>query len=121
MSDPPVLLNLADLECTGVVQPGSRIDYRCLLAADDAGALSAFRQWLQQRLSEHDRILDIESSQRQLAQTLATGERFLLLAAVVGVLLAGVAIGLAARQFARSEEPRLNSSHVAISYAVFCL
>ena len=100
MIDPPVLMNLADLEATGVVQPGSRIDYRWLLAADDAGALSAFRQWLQQRLSEHDRILDIESSQRQLAQTLATGERFLLLAAVVGVLLAGVAIGLAARQFA---------------------
>ena len=100
MIDPPVLMNLADLEATGVVQPGSRLNYRWLLAADDTGTLSAFRQWLQERLSEHDRILDIESSQRQLAQTLATGERFLLLAAVVGVLLAGVAIGLAARQFA---------------------
>ncbi|MDQ2077321.1 ABC transporter permease [Marinimicrobium sp. ABcell2] len=100
MTGARVLMNLADLEQTQVVQPGSRIDYQWLVASDDSGNLAAFREWLQERLTDHDRIRDIDSSQRQLAQTLETGERFLLLAAVVGVLLAGVAIGLAARQFA---------------------
>lgn len=107
MTGARILMNLADLDATGVVQPGSRIDYQWLLASDDTGTLSAFRQWLQERLSDHDRIRDIESSQRQLAQTLATGERFLLLAAVVGVLLAGVAIGLAARQFSARHEDQV--------------
>src|SRR3712207_7627527 len=40
-------------------------------------------------------------------------------AVVVGVQLGVVAVD--ARLDARSEEPRLNSSHANISYAVFCL
>ncbi|WP_347330301.1 ABC transporter permease [Marinimicrobium locisalis] len=95
-----VLMNIADLEKTGVVQPGSRVSYQWLLAASRPAELENFMGWLEPRLSEHYRVVDIESSQQRLAQTLDRGKQFLLLAAVVGVLLAGVAIGLAARQFA---------------------
>lgn len=95
-----ILMNLADLEKTGVVQPGSRVSYQWLLAADRPEELDDFMAWLEPNMSEHYRVVDIESSQRRLAQTLDRGKQFLLLAAVVGVLLSGVAIGLAARQFA---------------------
>jgi putative ABC transport system permease protein len=93
-----LLMNIADLEFTQVVQPGSRVQYQWLLAAD-SGKLEKFIDWLKPQLSEHERIVDIDSDQRGLGRTLETGRRFLLLAAVIGVLLSGVAIALAARQF----------------------
>ena len=95
-----LLMNLADLDRTGVIQPGSRVDYQWLLAADNPVKLERFVDWLEPQLNPHHRLQDIESSQQQLSETLERGKQFLLLAAVVGVLLAGVAIGLAARQFA---------------------
>lgn len=100
MTGARLLMNLADLEATQVIQPGSRISYEWLLASNEPGQVQAFREWLEPKLTEHEHFEDIDSSQRQLARTLDKGERFLLLAAVIGVLLAGVAIGLAARQFA---------------------
>ena len=100
MSGGRVLMNLEDLEKTQVVQPGSRVSYQWLLAADRPENLEGFLAWLEPRLTDHYRVMDIENSQQRLAQTLDRGKQFLLLAAVVGVLLAGVAIGLAARQFA---------------------
>src|SRR5690606_27636544 len=93
-----VLMNMADLERTQVVQPGSRVQYQWLLAANN-NALDSFAEWLEPQLSKHERLVDVESGQRGLGRTLETGRSFLLLAAVIGVLLAGVAIALAARQF----------------------
>ena len=93
-----VLMNMVDLERTQVVQPGSRVQYQWLLAANN-NALDSFAEWLEPQLSKHERLVDVESGQRGLGRTLETGRSFLLLAAVIGVLLAGVAIALAARQF----------------------
>jgi putative ABC transport system permease protein len=94
-----LLMNIEDLPKTEVVQAGSRVQYQWLLAGDD-GPLQNFVKWLEPQISKHDRIVDVESSQQGLGRTLSTGRRFLMLAAVIGVLLAGVAIALAARQFA---------------------
>ncbi|MDO3383940.1 ABC transporter permease [Gilvimarinus algae] len=94
-----ILMNWADLERTRVIQPGSRVEYQWLLAGEEA-QVSEFMQWLEPKLSEHEEVMDIENAQRRLQGTLLSGRRFLVLAAVMGVLLAGVAIALAARQFA---------------------
>lgn len=94
-----VLMNLADLEKTEVVQEGSNVRYQWLLAGPDS-RVQDFVAWLEPQLSKHDRIVDVESAQQNLGRTLATGRQFLMLAAVIGVLLAGVAIAIAARQFA---------------------
>src|SRR5690606_34241122 len=90
-----LLMNRTDLERTQVVQPGSRVQYQWLLAADN-GALEKFVDWLKPQLTPNERLVDVETDQQSLARTLATGRQFLLLAAVIGVLLAGVAIALAA-------------------------
>ncbi len=95
-----LLMNLADLPKTQVVQPGSRVDYQWLIASDSAARLERFSRWLEPQLSKHQRLQDIDSAQGRLGRTLKTGKQFLLLAAVVAVLLAGVAIAIAARQFA---------------------
>lgn len=93
-----LMMNLADLERTQVVQPGSRVQYQWLLAHDGNG-LDGFATWLEPRLDPHQRLAGVNDSQRGLSRTLDMGQRFLLLAAVIGVLLAGVALALAARQF----------------------
>ncbi len=94
-----LMMNFADLAATEVIQPGSRVRYHWLLAAEGA-RLDAFMQWVEPQLTEHQRIVDLESAQRGLSSTLQTGRRFLMLAGVVGVLLAGVAIAIAAQRFA---------------------
>lgn len=93
-----ILMSQDDLAATQVIQPGSRVRYKWLLAGD-ATALNALQQWLNPQLSEHEKFDDLNSAQKQLAATLDKGQRFLLLAAVIALLLAGVAIAIAARQF----------------------
>lgn len=95
-----LVMNLVDLPATQVVQPGSRVDYQWLIASDDTNDLNAFVTWLKPELSKHQRLQDIQSAQDRIGRTLKTGKQFLLLAAVIAVLLAGVAIAIAARQFA---------------------
>ena len=95
---PRVLMHYDDIPATGVVQPGSRVEYRQLYAAPPA-LLQSFRQWLQPQLGDGQRLLDVNEGQPGIGSALRRAERFLLLAGSLGVVLAGVAIALAARRF----------------------
>lgn len=97
---PRLIMNIADLAATNVIQPGSQISYRWLLAGETR-ELERLLTWLEDKLSAHQRVIDLESSQEQLAAALDRGSRFLMLAGIVGVLLAGVAIAIAAQHFAQ--------------------
>ncbi len=99
MAGPRVLMNLEDLASTDVVQPGSQVNYQWLIAGD-RGDVSDFTDWLRPELEEHQRIVSLESTQENLARTLERGQSYLLLAGIIGVLLAGVAIAIAAQRFA---------------------
>lgn len=95
---PRVLMNESDLAETGVIQTGSRVTYKWLLAGDENN-LSNFEQWLQPNLGDHYQLLTIKNSQRNISSALERGTQFLMLAAIIGVLLASVAISIAAQQF----------------------
>ena len=95
---PRVLLNLADLPATGLVQEGSRINYRLLLAGD-AAQLADLRAWLEGRLGLGEKLEDVRDARPEIRTTLERAERFFGLAALTAVVLAGVALALAARQF----------------------
>ncbi len=94
-----LMMNAADLPATEVIQPGSRATYNLLLAAPES-VLKPFMEALKPLLTEHQRVVDLESAQRGLARTLDRGQRFLMLAGVIGVLLAGVAIAISSQRFA---------------------
>ncbi|WP_320415553.1 ABC transporter permease [Candidatus Litorirhabdus singularis] len=95
---PRVLMNYTDIPATEVVQVGSRVEYRLLLAGD-AGALETTVEWLEPRLENGERLLDVASSQQSIGSALQRAEQFLLLAGSLGVVLAAVAIALGARRF----------------------
>ncbi len=99
VTGPRVLMNYADVESTGVIQPGSRIFYKWLLAGED-GSLDEFEQRIKPELGEHFQFRTLQGSQRSIGSALDRGKSFLMLAGMIGVLLAGVAIAIAAQQFA---------------------
>ena len=95
---PRVLLNAADLPVSGLVQEGSRINYR-LLVAGGAGQVADLRDWLQNSLGAGEKLEDVRDARPEIRSALDLAEHFLGLAALTAVILAGVALALAARQF----------------------
>ncbi|MBD9484160.1 ABC transporter permease [Pseudomonas sp. PDM14] len=96
---PRVLMHLDDLAATGVVQPGSRVRYRELWRGEEA-ALKDYRAALKDTLAPHQRIEDARDGNRQIGGALSRAERYLNLASLAAVLLAGVAVALSAARFA---------------------
>ena len=95
---PRVLMHLDDIPATNVVQPGSRVEYR-LLVAGAPEQVEEYRQWIDPKIVSGFRLIDVNNSQRGIGSALDRAESFLLLAGSLGVVLAGVAIALAARRF----------------------
>ncbi|AGI25017.1 hypothetical protein H681_15745 [Pseudomonas sp. ATCC 13867] len=96
---PRVLMNLRDLDATGVVQPGSRVRYRDLWGGPPE-ALQAYRQAAKNSLAANQQLQDAHHGNRQIGDALGRAERYLNLASLAAVLLAGVAVALSANRFA---------------------
>jgi putative ABC transport system permease protein len=88
---PRVMINLDDLAATGVVQPGSRVSYRELWRGEPQ-ALETYRQLIKPGLAANQRIQDARDGNRQIGGALGKAERYLNMASLVAVLLAGVAV-----------------------------
>jgi putative ABC transport system permease protein len=95
---PRVILNAADLPATGLVQEGSRIGYR-LMVAGYAKQVADLRAWLQGRLAVGEKLEDVRDARPEIRTALERAEHFLGLAALTAVVLAGVALALASRHF----------------------
>jgi putative ABC transport system permease protein len=94
---PKVFLNLADLARTGLVQEGSRVRYR-LVVAGQAAAVERFVATARANLGRGQRLETIGESRPELRSALDRAGRFLGLAALVSVILAAVAVAMAARR-----------------------
>ena len=95
---PRVLINAADLPESGLVQEGSRLNYR-LLFAGETKKIEELRGWFKDRLTLGEKLEDVRDARPEIRTALERAEHFLGLAALTVVVLAGVAIGLAARRF----------------------
>ncbi|MDA3137096.1 hypothetical protein HG619_23445 [Pseudomonas syringae] len=92
---PRVMINLQDLAATGVVQPGSRVTYREMWSGPPE-ALAAYRKAIEPGLEPHQEIKDARDGSQQIGGALGKAERYLNMASLVAVLLAGVAVALSA-------------------------
>ncbi|HSQ80356.1 MAG TPA: FtsX-like permease family protein [Casimicrobiaceae bacterium] len=98
---PKLLLNLADVASTKLLQPGNRATFRLLVAQVQGSGLERYRAWLAGALQPGQRVETVRDLRPELRQTLERAERFLGLAALVAVLLAAVAVALAASRYLR--------------------
>jgi len=100
---PRVMLNQADLQATGLVQPASRLSYRMAVVGQDK-ASQAFVAWARQQsdsgLVRGVQVESLESGRPEMRQTLDRAGKFLNLIALLAALLCAVAVALAARTFA---------------------
>ncbi len=97
---PRVMINVADMQSTGIVQPGSHVHYSFLFSGEEK-KLSAFKIWLKTQLNSGQRIMDIYEDRPELGNALSRAERYLGLASIVVVVIAGVAIAMAARRYSQ--------------------
>lgn len=103
---PRVMLNEADLAATALIQPASRVTYRLAVAAPAGreAEVGRFLAWADAHIHSAGlrgvRLESLESGSPEMRQTLDRAERFLNLVALLAALLAAVAVGIAARDFA---------------------
>jgi len=106
---PRVMLAAADLAATGLVQPASRVTYRLAVASPRQDAVGDatvrdFVRWTEQRIKAVPlrgvRVESLDSGRPEMRQTLERADKFLNLVALLAALLAAVAVGIAARDFA---------------------
>jgi len=95
---PRLMLNLADVPATNVIQLGSRVSYRYLFAGEQR-QLETYTEWLEEQADGRYRIRDVREESQEIADALSRAESFLMLGSLFAVLLAGVAIALTARRY----------------------
>ncbi len=94
---PRVMMHLADLEATGLISEASRAEHR-LLVAGDARTLASFQREVQP-LPANLRLVDSANARPEFASAVERAGRFLHLATLVTLLVAGAAIALASHRF----------------------
>ncbi len=95
---PTVLLNYDDVLASGLLAPGSIVEHVGLYAGDTA-AVEEFREELTPLLRPQDELEDFRDGRPEVGAAVANAERFLVLAALISVLLGGVAVAMSARRF----------------------
>ena len=103
---PRVMINLADLNDTGLIGLGSRVTYRLLLAGPDA-QIDSYGSWANQYIEKESlkgiRIETLENAQPLMRKTLERADRFLSLIALLTAMVASVAIALSAHRYTRKQ------------------
>jgi putative ABC transport system permease protein len=101
---PRVMMHMNDVAKTELIQFGSRVKYQLVLSGTDV----KLRQFITQKtpnLQRGERIEDVKTARPEIRSALDKAEVFLGLSAMVSVVLAIVAMGLASLPFvARSQE-----------------
>ncbi|CNH72109.1 permease [Yersinia pseudotuberculosis] len=98
---PHILINLADVEKTGAVQPGSRLTYRYMFAGTPE-AVTQFSDWLTPQLTPEQRWYGLQESGGALGKSLQRAQQFLLLSALLTLLLSIAAVAVAMGHYCRS-------------------
>ncbi len=94
---PKVVMHVDDLPATGLVQPGSRIAYR-LVVAGTPDAVEAFSAEARDALGRGQRLETASEGRPEVRRALDRAGRFLGLATLVSVILAAIAVAMAARR-----------------------
>ena len=95
---PRVLMSLDDIPATGLVTAASRVRHSLLIAGTPE-QVESYRAWADKRLPKGVRLRHMSNAGGQLSNALDRASRFLGLAALAAVLIAGCAVALSTRRF----------------------
>lgn len=96
---PRLMMSMQDVDATGVIQPGSRLQYSYLFAGDRE-RIAAWRSTIEPRLQPGQRFVTARDGPARIASALSRAETFLLLGGSLGVVLAGAALAMALHRYA---------------------
>ena len=124
---PKVLINYDDIDATKLIQPGSRLRFKLMVASENVNDLSNLNAWLSDitpTLTASQRVLDPKTTENQLTQNLERASAFINLGSLMSIILCGIAIALASSRYARRQVSQvallrclgLRSKHVNIIY-----
>ena len=109
---PRVMMNQTDLDATELIGTGALVNYRVLISGPRS-AIEAYRRAIGDRLRPGEQVLTVEEGRPELNAALEKAQQFLGLAALISVLLAGVAVATVAYRF--------TSRHLDTSAMLRCL
>ncbi|UYG02673.1 ABC transporter permease [Halomonas sp. LR3S48] len=96
--NPRLMLHVEDLDATNLVQPGARVEFE-LLAAGPPQALESLGPLLERLRRDGVEVRDVRRDRPGLGNALERAEKYLSLAGLAAVLLAGVAVAMATRRY----------------------
>ena len=103
---PRVMVNMAGMAATGLIQPASRVTYRFAVAGTSSAGpaadkdVKAFVDFAKTQTIAGVRLESFEGGRPEMKQTMDRAEKFLSLIALLAALLSAVAVALAAHGFA---------------------
>ena len=104
---PRLMMPLSDIAGAGLIQTGSRVNWRLLVAAPEEwpltlskNILEEYKQWLEPQLSLNQNLESLSDNNQALSTALDKARQYLSLAAILAILLSGIAIAMAARDYA---------------------
>ena len=109
---PRVLMNRSDVNATGLIGTGSLVNYRVLISGPRS-SIDSYQNAIRDNLRLGEQVLTVEEGRPELNTALERAQQFLGLAALISVLLAGIAVATVAYRF--------SSRHLDTSAMLRCL
>src|SRR5262249_22805451 len=97
---PRVMIRLDDVPATRTVLPGSRVNYR-LLIAGDTSSIQQYKNWVKPLLQPGQSLIDVHSQHFTLQDIMKNTENYLQLILLICLLMSGVALSLSTHQYMR--------------------
>ena len=95
---PRLLMNIHDIDKTGIIQPGSRVTYLVGFAGE-INQRKQFIQWLKPKLSPSQNLIGGTEGSQAVSSAMDKAEQYLALASMLSVMLSGIAIAMAANRY----------------------
>lgn len=102
---PHILINRNDLDATGVLAPGSRSDFRILIAGSKE-RIAALDDQLRPTLADHEQLLALRTDQPLTGNALGNALAYLKLSALTALLISALTILLSLRRFSQKQYTR---------------
>jgi len=100
-TDPIALIRLSDLDATAITGPGSRARYVGYFEGETS-VISNFYDWLSPNLQDDlHNWRTVEDDESAIGRSVASAERYFLLASLLAIVLAAVSIAVAAQRYSQ--------------------